>query len=437
MSQKLEAPKGTRDFLPSEMGVRNAIIKGIQKIFSRYGYQQWDGPAFEYLSTLTKKSSPEIVKEIYNFTDKADRELGLRFELTTTIARMMSVNSRIKKPVKAFGFGKVWRYENTQKGRYREFLQMDADLFGVSSQVGELELLSMARDVMDYIGFHNYTILINNRKILNAFVEVTKIPEEKKLDVFRALDKLQKIGEQGVLKEFQKRGLTDEQFSQIMTLVSPNLSLSDLKNKFASVPIGVEGVEELEIILAKAKVLNISNIKFSPDLIRGFDYYTGPIYEIKIEEGENVGSISGGGRYDKLVETFGGQSTPAVGISFGIERIIDIIEKDEYLREKFDKPKIDVYIACLDSKYENIGWQIAQELRAIQVAVDIDLLGRGFKKQMQYANDKKCPFVIILGEEEAQSKVFTLKNMKTGEQEKKKLEELKTFFVRLSENKNL
>jgi histidyl-tRNA synthetase len=439
MSEKIEAPKGTRDFLPGSMIVREKIISTIEDVFKKYGFQKWDGPAFEYLSTLTLKSSPEIVREIYNFQDKAARDLGLRFELTASIARMMAANPRMKKPVKAYGIGKVWRYENTQKGRYREFLQMDADIFGCASMNGELELFSIATSVLQKIGFSSTILLVNSRKILNGIAAAAGIKEEKKQDVFRAFDKLNKIGMDGVKKEFLTRGLTEKDFDNVKKILEECRTsgaennrkvLEKLSELLKNDSEGVEGVREIEALLELAGSSGLAAPVLDISLIRGFDYYTGPVYEIRVKGNEDYGSISGGGRYDKLIEVFGGPATPAVGISFGIERIIDIIESDDALRSGFSSGNVDLFVACFGQTLFLEAYKVASFLRMKGIGADLDLLARNINKQMEYANEHGYRKAVIVGEEEVKSGIYTLKDMGSGEQKKLKLEEIALELAR-------
>lgn len=430
MAARFEAPKGTRDFLPGLMTVRDRVIRAIEEIYRLHGFQKWDGPAFEYLETLTAKSSPESVKEIYDFEDKAGRKLGLRFEQTTTLARMMAANPHMKKPVRTFSTGKVWRYENTQKGRYREFLQMDADVFGVSSVMEEAELFLMARAVLERLGFAEYRVLLNNRKVLNGLTEACGIPENRRQDAFRAMDKLAKIGPDGVKKEFLQRGLTEKQFVEVFTILDQQTGrgnedfLDSLNGLFPEGGEGRQGVRELKEILSACGRAGFNNIVFDLSLIRGFDYYTGPVFEIRVTREEDMGSIAGGGRYDRLVEAFGGEATPAVGISFGIERVIDIIEQDPSLRKAFDAPPAKALVIFFGEPLAGHALELAGSLRSGGAAVDIDLTMRNFKKQMQYANDQGYPFVIIVGEDEVKSGEYSVKDLRTGEQKKAAKHEL-------------
>lgn len=422
MAIKFSAPKGTRDFPPGTLGVRNKIIKEIEDIFSLYGYEMWDGPAFEYLETLTAKSGEEIQKEIYTFQDKAERDLGLRFELTTTIARLIAGSADLKKPVKGYSYGKVWRYENTQQGRYREFLQMDADIFGSDHTVCEAELLDMAQNVLSRLGFADYYVKLNSRKVLNGIVRCCRIAEDKKQNVFRAVDKLDKIGKDGVLKEFLSRGLTEEEFDRIMSFISitgtNEEKLQKMRDFFADDEDGLKGLQELEEIISYFQDSSLSErIQIDYTLIRGFDYYTGPIYEIKIVNGEQVGSISGGGRYDKLIEVFGGAPTPAVGISFGIERLIDLIQNDPERAAKFKADRPSVFVLYMDAQLIGKAYAITNQFRQAGIPADLDLTIRSFRKQMQYADKKEYGYVVLVGEDEIARGEYVLKNMKTGEQE--------------------
>lgn len=429
MAIKFSAPKGTRDFPPGSLGVRNKIIREIEDVFHLYGYEIWDGPAFEYLETLTAKSGEEIQKEIYTFQDKAGRDLGLRFELTTTIARLIASNPDLKKPVKGYSYGKVWRYENTQQGRYREFLQMDADIFGSDNTVCEAELLDMAQNVLGRLGFHEYYVKLNSRKVLNSLVRCCEIAEDKKQNVFRAVDKLDKIGAQGVLKEFVSRGLTEDEFNRVMNYIhiqgTNEEKIQAMRELFAEDEDGLKGLQELEEIVSYFKDSPLyERIQIDYTLIRGFDYYTGPIYEIKIVNGEQVGSISGGGRYDKLIEIFGGAPTPAVGISFGIERLIDLIQNDPVLSEKYKGDKPAVFVLYMDPQLISKAYGITNQFRQAGISADLDLTIRSFRKQMQYADKKEYSYVVMVGEDELARGEFVLKNMKTGEQETLRLEEI-------------
>lgn len=423
-----KTPKGTRDFLPGEADIREEIIRKIEEMFKRYSFKKWDGPAFEYLETLTKKSGEEIIKEIYTFKDKGGRDLGLRFELTSSLARMIASNPNLKKPIKAYSIGKVWRYDSPQQGRYREFLQADADIFGSEKCFCEVELLSMAKGILEELGFNEFYIVLNNRKILESQLECSNISLERKNDVFIALDKLGKIGYEGVKKEFLERGLKLSDFEGFMKYIiiegSNEEKIAKMKELLKNSEKGIEGLQELEDILRFASQINLSNIVIDYSLVRGLDYYTGPIYEIKIRKGKEVGSIAGGGRYDNLVELFGGQKTPAVGISLGIERIIDLIKEDPVLSARNMPKNSSIFVAYLNRDLFDHAFEITERLRREGICSDIDLAMRSFRKQLDYANEKGYTYVLFVGEEELKNKIYRLKDMKSGKTESLRLEEI-------------
>lgn len=410
-----EPPKGTRDFPPGSMTVRDALLQRIRHTFLLHGFQQWDGPAFEHLETLTAKSSPDIVRELYAFKDKADRDLGLRFDLTTSLSRIIASNPRLPKPVKAWSFGKVWRYENTQKGRYREFLQMDADILGAPPPLPEAELLLLASSVLDSVGLGPVTVLLNDRRILDGLADAAHIPQDRRLDAFRSLDKLPKIGPEGVAQEFQNRGLPLDAFRRLMDLAQTLSTTADpfdeLARRFPDSP-QAEAASHLRTILSLLQDSGLT-LRFDPSLVRGFDYYTGPVYEIRAVGREDIGSIAGGGRYDNLVGLFGGDPTPAAGISFGIERLMDIIESDPDLRTRLLPSTPRVFVVSTSAAD---GLRIAHRLRLAGIPAESDLSGRSFRKQLQIASERGYTWALIAGDNEIRSGRFGLKRLSDGTQ---------------------
>lgn len=427
--EKFQTPKGTRDFPPEEMGVRRNVISVIEKAFLRHQFLAWDGPAFEYMSTLSTKCGEGVSEEIYSFTDKGKRELGLRFELTTTIARIVANNPQLKKPLKVFSIGKVWRYERPQMGRYREFLQADADIFGSSEMSCECELVMVAKTVLEELGFEDFKIYLNNRKILRAQMVVANIPEDKRPAALRALDKISKIGADGVKKEFLENGLTEKHFEVLTKSVAEigdnTVALNKIEKALGNDPLAIKGISELrEILTILGKTQVADSIVIDSSLVRGLDYYTGPIFEARIGSGEEVGSVVGGGRYDGLVETFGGQPTSAVGFSFGIERLIDLVNKDPKKRAKFEQAGPLVQIVYFQKEMLPEVLRVATKLRDQRISVDYDLSGRAFKKQLQQANNAKACYALIIGEEELLRGKYQLKDLKQGEQTELTIEEI-------------
>jgi histidyl-tRNA synthetase len=409
------------------MDDRGNVIRKMEDLCRIHGYRRWDGPAFERLETLKKKAGPSVVREIYGFQDKSGRELGLRFELTTSLARIIASYPGIRKPIKAYNIGTAWRYERPQQGRYREFVQADADIVGSGSMVCEAELLLLAGQAMAAFGFDDFRIRLNNRKILHAQASLAGIPEDKHHDAFRSLDKYDKIGPEGVREEFLKSGLTRHHFAQFIDLMKLHgdneARLQHAHEALKGSPLATEGLDELRQILGILETAAISqHLQFSPTLVRGLDYYTGPIFETEITSGKGVGSVSGGGRYDNLVGLFGGSATPATGISFGIERLVDLIKGDECKSREFDKGSPTVQVVYGTDQLAN-ALEIIDCLRRRHVPADMDLETRSFRKQLRLASRAGARYALIVGEEEASSKLYALKDLRTGEQKQYSLDD--------------
>ena len=344
--EKLAAPKGTRDSIPGSLILKNKLIKIIERNFVLFGFDAWDGPTFENIEVLTAKSGDEIKGQIYNFVDKGGRELGLRFDLTTTLARIIASNPNLKKPIRCYNYGSAFRYENTQKGRYREFFQIDADVFGVDTVEAEMELMGIVSKTMLDLGISNAYIVINDRKILSAITEKCNIPQTKSATVLRCIDKLDKVGFENVRKELLDCGIPTTQIDSLFAILEINGTLKEkidqFKEIFVDYPIILKSLSEIQEIADKCEI----EVRFEPTLVRGQDYYTGMIYEYKIPNDLSIGSVGGGGRYDNYVETFGGAKTSAVGISFGVDRMIDIIEQDKalcaHILKSENKTKVEV-----------------------------------------------------------------------------------------------
>lgn len=418
-----KTPRGTRDFLPKEMEVRDFIINKIENWFKKYGYKKMETPAFEYLEVLTKKSG-EVEDEIYSFEDKSGRKLGLRFDLTVPLARVIASNPSLKKPFKRYCISRVWRYERPQLGRFREFWQADADIVGLDSKDCEVELLDMATKICEDLGFKKYTIHLNNRKVLEGFAKIAGIEENKIDEAFRSLDKLDKIGYEGVKEEFIKRGLSENEYKKFIENVKISgeneEKLEYLSNLFKNYPANKEGVEDLKYILASLKRLGLEkNVLIDLTLVRGLDYYTGPIFEIKSKELE-IGSFAGGGRYDDLIKLYGKQSIPAVGISFGLERIVEILRNKIKIEKQ---PQLSIVYTNQNFKID--AMKIADSLRSeLPISIKVDLTGKSLTKQLQHANSENVEYVLIVGEDELKENKFKFKDMVKRTEEKKSLEEI-------------
>ena len=435
MAQKPSIPKGTRDFGQLEMARRNYIFDTIKSVFSLYGFQQIETPAMENLSTLMGKYGEEGDKLLFRIQNSGEKaalapEKGLRYDLTVPFARyVVQHREEISFPFKRFQIQPVWRADRPQKGRYREFYQCDVDVIGSDSLIGELELIQIVEEVYRRLGI-NVCLHINNRKILAGIAEVIGAPD-KIIDITVAIDKLDKIGIDAVNTELKERGLLEDQVSKLQPIL--NLSgttlekLTALKTILANSEIGLKGVEEMEIVFDELSIVNCQlSIELDLCLARGLNYYTGAIFEVKALDAQ-IGSITGGGRYDNLTGIFGLPNVSGVGISFGADRIYDVLTELN-LFPKTLQSITQILFATFGDAELTYALKWAKELRQAGKAVEVYPEPAKMKKQMSYADAKQIPFVAIVGGDEmAQNKVM-LKNMTTGEQKLVTLEELCTIL---------
>ncbi len=400
----METPTGFRDFKPEEQKLRNEMLKTIEEKFKLYGYSSIDTPAVEFLETLTKKSGEEVKEQIFEIEGE---EIGLRFDLTVPLARFVASQLNLYKPFKRYAIAKVWRNEEPQKARYREFIQADVDIIGVKEQTAEVELLFLAEDVLQSLGFslENAEFLINNRKFLSSFASHYEVDSSF---FFRTIDKLDKIGEKGVV-ELLKREY-GEKAERIMKELSRGKSNKEKLNFIKE--FSNEAYEELSFITK-----NFKRAKIELNLVRGLDYYTGSIFEVKLSK--EIGSVVGGGRYDNLTSMYGKEDY-AVGLSLGFERLF-------YLKLKEKKPEkynyADVYIAFIGDNF-SYALSIAQRLRKNKIAVDLNYSKRSLRKQLDYANNMRYRYVIIIGDREKEAGEVMLKDMEKKEEKKLKKEEI-------------
>ncbi|MFH1445770.1 MAG: histidine--tRNA ligase [Nanoarchaeota archaeon] len=402
-------PKGTRDFLPEDMVKRRWLFDIGRPVFEKYGYGEIETPAFETLELLTCKDSlgDEAVKDIYRFKDKGGRNLGLRFDPTTPIARVIASDRSLKLPVKwCYNFVPMWRYEDTAKGRYREFYQAGVEFIGSSAPEADAEVLMVVIDYLLAAGLKNFTLRINSRKVLDVLAK--KLAINNPMDAFRILDKLDKQGEKQVKAELSEF-LDEKQISEIFHFIK-------LSPEGARSYLGMKALDVEEVVAAMpAKYKKFVKVDFS--IARGLDYYTGFIFETLIKGQESLGSVASGGRYDNLIEKYGGEPTPATGVGIGVERVLEILE----IKKMFPKnlragPK--VFVIPIDEKTKNEAFRMTQELRSKGISADTDIAGRKFKKNLDYAVSQGIPYVIIIGEKEIKQKKYVLKDMKARKESK-------------------
>jgi len=422
-----QPPRGTRDFLPEEMLKRNWVLDRIRDVFEVYAFEPLGTPAFESWDLLKIKSGDDVINQIYYFKDKSDRELGLRFEWTASLARVVSSHRELQMPFKRYAIGPVWRYENPSEAHYREFWQADADIVGVSDEVADAEVLALAVDCLKKLGFKGFEIRLNDRRILEAFIEFAGMPKENTLGIIRAIDKLSKIGKDGVMNELSKYIQTKDSALKLIDLVSLKASPEEVikyaSNQLKRKPKGIKGCAALKTILDYSRPFGYHDyVVIDLTLARGLDYYTGPVYEILAKGYEDFGSIVGGGRYDEIIGLFGGEPTPATGISFGIERIMSLLEKKGGLESLI--LGVDVLVSPVSESVKPIAIEITQRLRGSGIPTTLDLFWRGLSKQLDYADKKRIRKTVIVGEKELRDKCVTLRDMTTGEQKIVKIEEL-------------
>ncbi len=452
MAQKPSIPKGTRDFSPEEVAKRNYIFETIQSEFKRFGFQPIETPSFENSSTLMGKYGDEgdrLIFKILNsgdFLKKADEkalqekdstgltssisEKALRYDLTVPFARyVVQHQNEIEFPFKRYQIQPVWRADRPQKGRFREFYQCDADVVGSDSLWQEVEFVQLYDSVFNMLGLEGVTVKINNRKLLAGFAEVIG-QEDKLIDFTVALDKLDKIGEEGVKKEMREKGITEEALNKIQPIFNLSGSFAEkiegLRSILGDSKNGQKGIEELQFIQNAIEEMPLKTAKLDLDvtLARGLNYYTGAIFEVAAPEKVKMGSIGGGGRYDDLTGIFGLKNMSGVGISFGLDRIYLVLEELGLFPATVTQNTKVLFINFGD-KESLYAMKAVRELRAENVTAELYPDSAKMGKQMKYADKRNIPYTVLAGEEEMQKGTFTLKNMKSGEQASLDLEGLK------------
>ncbi len=448
--EKPTLPKGTRDFGPAQMAKRQYILDRIKNVFQKYGFQPLETPAMENLNTLTGKYGDEgdqLLFKILNSGDylkdvdaakleaKSSKQLtaeisekGLRYDLTVPFARYVVMNRHdITFPFKRYQIQPVWRADRPQKGRYREFYQCDADVVGTDSLLCEADIVLMIAEVFSQLHIQDYTIKINHRGILSGLAEICGA-KENETSLFVAIDKLDKIGEEKVKEELRTRGFQEESLTTLFQILNfkgnTQQKIDFLNTKFSASESGKKGLSDFHNVLAflNGYQYNTQHLEFDISLARGLSYYTGCIFEVKINN-VAIGSVSGGGRYDNLTGSFGLEGVSGIGISFGVDRLYDAMEELKLFPSEA-MVSSNVMIAHFDEATMRSGLQVAAQLRANGIATELYPDVSKIKKQMDYANKKMIPYVIVIGADEMRDGQLTLKRMQTGEQEKKSLEEI-------------
>ncbi|MDF4222033.1 histidine--tRNA ligase [Maribacter sp. M208] len=459
MAQKPSIPKGTRDFNPSEIAKRNYIFDIIKKNFQTYGFQPIETPSFENSDTLLGKYGEEGDRLIFKILNSGDflrkvddatyaeknsnniapkiTEKALRYDLTVPFARYVVMHqNELDFPFKRYQIQPVWRADRPQKGRFREFFQCDADVVGSDSLLQEVELVQLYDAVFSDLKLEGVTIKMNNRKILAGIAEVIGA-KDLLIDFTVALDKLDKIGEDGVKKEMLAKGITEEAIAKASPLFLPqgnnDEQLQRLDGLLKDSEEGKKGLQELRFILQAISTLGLQSAKLSIDvtLARGLNYYTGAIFEVAAPAGVKMGSIGGGGRYDDLTGIFGLKNVSGVGISFGLDRIYLVLEDLDLFPEAIDR-SLQVLCVNFGEREAMATLKVVSQLRKSGVKADIYPSSAKMQKQMKYANNRNVPYVILLGEQELENNSFVVKNMLEGSQQEYSLDNVSQFVTSLS-----
>ena len=434
-------PKGTRDFGPKEMKKREYLFNIFKDAFSIYGFNALETPSMENINVLNGKYGEEGDKLIFRILDSGDfikdvdsieskdsnnlrKEIskkGLRYDLTVPFARYVSMNrDKITLPFKRYQIQNVWRADRPQKGRFREFYQCDVDYIGTKSILCEAEIIDLVYSIFEKLKIQDFTVKLNNRKVLFGIAETLSL-EDNFDKICIIIDKIDKIGKDKFIEELKNIELSKSQIEKLNSVLffegTNNDKIIFLKSFLSSSSTGLEGINEIENLIQLSK-----EFIFDLNLARGLSYYTSSIFEVILDE-KNIGSLCGGGRYDDLTEIFGYKDISGIGISFGIERIYEIMKERNLFPNSINK-KDTVLVCSMSKKYLNDSFRISSILRNNNISTDLYPDSPKLKKQLQYANNNDIPYVIIIGEDEVASKLYTLKNMETGSQEKLGINEI-------------
>ncbi|MBZ0299378.1 MAG: histidine--tRNA ligase [Anaerolineae bacterium] len=416
-------PKGMRDYLPQDMLKREYVFGVVRDVFHLYGFEPLQTPVMELSEILMGKYGEDAEKLIYHAQHPGGKEeLALRYDLTVPLARVVGqYQNDITLPFKRYQLAPVWRAERPQRGRYREFVQCDVDIVGIADMSADAEVIGVVVSVLKKLGFPQFTVKINNRKLLTAIGQYSGVPDAQLGDLYRSVDKFDKIGADGVRKELVERGIGGEAVARMMDLIvahEPGLgNLDVLDQAMGSIPAAQEGIRELRELAAALGDMYISQEDYDIDftMVRGLGYYTGPIFETTIEE-PNLGSVSGGGRYDDLVGMFRKESLPTTGVSLGIERIIDLMDYLSLYPDTIHGTVVQVMVTLFDTSTRAESSKLAAELRGQGICTELQLEERKLGRQFQAADRRGIPLVAVLGPEEITQGVVKLKRLSDGEE---------------------
>ena len=428
-------PRGIRDIEPDEMAKRNWVYERIREMFRRYAFQEMEPATLEELRTLEAKSGPAIKDEIYWFNDKAGRSIGLRFDLTVGMARMVAGRSDLPEPIKLACIGGNWRYDEPQFGRYRYFTQWDAEIFGSDDPTADAEAVALSMDILSNVGLKEFEVRISNRKVIQGFVESLGLKSQEKIEaVFRTVDKSRKISAEAVKTELRSAGLESNVIDSLVEFISIQDKPASVLEKISEVQTRNEeaklGYRQLSLLADALQGLGkLDRCLFDMSVVRGIGYYDGIVFEAFDKGGEEVGAVLGGGRYDRLCGVYGKRSIPATGVAGGIERLLISLEKAGVLPKH--KEVGTVFVAAVNDEVRQHALSIAAKLRDARIPSDVDVKRKSLAKQLEYANSLGIPYALIVGPQELKSGQFKLRDMKKRTEETLTLDEIITRISRM------
>ncbi|HEV2121083.1 MAG TPA: histidine--tRNA ligase [Candidatus Bathyarchaeia archaeon] len=418
-------PRGMRDIDPEEMSRRIWLTDKIRQVLWNYGFQMLEPSPVENLETLEAKSGQAVRDEIYWFKDKAERNLGLRFDLTVGMTRMVANRFDLPEPIKISCIGGVWRYDEPQFARYRYHTQWDAEIYGVADPSADAEIISLGSDILESVGLKEHIIKISNRKLVEGFLRGLGIQSQNELDqLIRIIDKMGKIGSEQAEREFTGAGLSKDKVKRILGFAdiggNPDEVLGELESKLPKSEMTHQGFKELSGTVNRVASLGKkTKIKIDLGIVRGISYYDGTVFEAYDKEGEDVGAIFGGGRFDKLCKIYGKRDMPATGVAGGFERLMLSLERKDLFPNVQQGPQ--VFVATVNESVWNEAVRLAQGLRGQNIRTDHDLKQRPLSKQLEYADSLKVRISLVLGPREIKEGSVRMKDMKTGEEKTVKL----------------
>ncbi|MBN1678893.1 MAG: histidine--tRNA ligase [Anaerolineae bacterium] len=421
-------PKGMRDFLPSDMLKRDYVFGVVRDVFETFGFEPIDTPVLEMRDTLLGKSGEDADKLIYYAQHPGGKEeLALRYDLTVPLSRFVAMHENdLLMPFRRYHIAPVWRGDRPQKGRYREFYQCDADIVGIPDMSADAEIISVVATALKRLGFADFTVKVNNRKILTAIGIFSGVPDAQLGSLYRSIDKLDKIGLNGVVKDLRDNGLPEDVVNRMVGLLDlrgenvPSLDmLAHLREQLDGIGLGQEGITELEQMVEFMDALAVpsDSVEIDVAMVRGLSYYTGPVFETVITKPDNLGSVTGGGRYDELIGLFRKQSLPTTGTSLGIERIIDLLDLLDLYPPELTGTVVQVLVTVFGADTQRDSMRLTSELRAAGIHAEaIMQLQKSLGKQVQYADRKGARVVAFLGPDEIASGVVKFKRLSDGQE---------------------